>query len=164
MFTEPKDLCTVDGELMIWGFPNVQRSLEITPSSFPITIKGGYLTGVGANAPDAFLEILDIVKEGYDEHKLFHCFFDAIDREGDVLIREFGLGINHHMGRFLPVNDVTAFERQTGMHVSMGKKHTVYGKEGISKRKTRFHIDLFVDLEKITCDDTVIWEGNKFIL
>lgn len=87
-----------------------------------------------------------------------------IRREGDVLIREFGLGLNSHMGRFRPVNDVTAFERQIGMHVSMGKKHTVYGKEGISKRKTRFHIDLFVDLEKITCDDTTIWLGDKYVI
>jgi hypothetical protein len=68
------------------------------------------------------------------------------------------------MGRYKPVMDVTAFERQVGMHVSMGKKHTVYGKEGLSKRKTRFHIDLFVDLESITCDGTPVWEGDKFVL
>lgn len=161
VFTELKDLSKVDGQLMIWGFPNVQRSLEIA-KPFPITISGGYLTDIGEDAPPAFREILDIVREGYVPALCAEII--TLFSEGEVLIREFGLGVNKHMGRYRPVNDVTAFERQIGMHVSMGKKHTVYGKEGISKRKTRFHIDLFVDLERITCDDTVVWEGDNFII
>lgn len=58
---------------------------------------------------------------------------------------------------------MTAFERQRGMHISLGKKHTVYAKEGISKRKTKFHIDLFVDVSEILMDDYAIYKDNDYV-
>lgn len=34
---------------------------------------------------------------------------------------------------------------------------------GISKRKTRFHIDMFLDIEKLWIDRDLVWENNDFL-
>lgn len=62
-----------------------------------------------------------------------------------------------------PVSDVTAFERQEGLHLSLGKKHTVFKKPGISS-KERFHIDMFVDVQQIIADgETIYLQPNGFL-
>ena len=76
---------------------------------FEVFVKDGLLTDVSKNAPKSFLEVLDMIKLA----------------EGDALVREFGVGLNKFMGKFLPVNDVTAFERQLGFHVSLGNDWTL---------------------------------------
>lgn len=35
------------------------------------------------------------------------------------------------MSKNKPVNDMTAFERQAGLHLSLGKKHNVFKKPGM---------------------------------
>jgi hypothetical protein len=85
--------------------------------------------------------------------------------EGEICVREFGLGLNRAMGRHRPVSDVTAFERQLGLHMSLGKKHTVYKKPEIAIKKSRFHIDLFIDVERIALDnDQEIYRDGRFVL
>ena len=78
-------------------------------------------------------------------------------------MREFCLGINPAMDKYRMINDVTAFERQTGLHLSLGAKHGLYPKPGLSRKKGRYHVDIFIDAEKIFVDDEVIFESGKFI-
>ncbi len=59
------------------------------------------------------------------------------------------------MGKNRPLNDVTAFERQWGLHVSLGKKHNVFKKASIPKNM-RFHIDMFVDVKEISVDEEIV--------
>jgi len=76
------------------------------------------------------------------------------ESEGPVLVREFGLGLNDKIGK--PpnklVNDMTAFERQQGLHLSLGKKHNVFKKPQIQGKLARFHIDMFVEYEEMLID------------
>jgi leucyl aminopeptidase (aminopeptidase T) len=157
VFTEPKNLRAVNGEVMVYAYPNSSRVLEFQPSPVPLTIANGAVvmppppasaTGGGA-VPQSLREVLEMVRTV----------------EGEVCVREFGLGLNRAMGRHRPVNDVTAFERQLGLHMSLGKKHTVYKKPEIATKKTRFHIDLFIDVESIALDDgQEIYRGGRFTL
>jgi hypothetical protein len=146
VFTEPKDLNGVNGKLMIWGYPDLSRVVQVVEKPFELTIEKGLLVDT-KNAPASFIELIDVIREG----------------EGDIVMREFGLGLNKELNRINRLTDVTAFERQRGMHISLGKKHTVFAKEGISKRKTKFHIDLFVDVNEILMDDVTIWKNNDYV-
>jgi aminopeptidase len=146
VFSEPKKFDAVNGELMVWGYPNVLRFLEIADVPFKITIEKGIITKIDQNAPTAFKKLWQLLVEA-----------------DETMIREFGLGLNKAMGRERPVIDVTAFERQQGLHISVGKKHTVYKKEGIPRRaKSKFHIDLFIDVKKITIDDITVFENGNY--
>lgn len=148
VFSEAKNFTAVNGELMVWGYPNVQRFLEIADSSFKITIEKGIITKIDNKAPPSFQELWKLLTEA-----------------DETMVREFGLGLNKAMGRDKPVVDVTAFERQQGLHISVGKKHTVYKKNGISRRaKSKFHIDLFIDVQRITMDDVVVFENGNYCI
>jgi hypothetical protein len=58
--------------------------------------------------------------------------------------------------------DITAFERILGLHFSLGEKHSVYKKEGITTHKARFHVDVFPLVDKITADGVVIFEAGEY--
>lgn len=147
VFSESKDLATVNGELMVWGFPTMVKRLGIASEPFKLTIVNGIVTEVADNAPDEFRKT-----------------FAMLQTEGEVPVREFGLGLNTAMGRWTPVSEVTAFERQCGLHLSLGKKHTVYKKPGLSTKAGRFHIDVFADLETIEMDDQVVFANDRFVV
>lgn len=93
----------------------------------------------------------------------FHATLDLIRGEEEVWVRELGLGLNRAVGKHALVNDVTAFERQQGLHLSLGAKHGVYAKPGFARKQTRYHIDVFVDVDRILVDETVIFANNTFI-
>lgn len=145
MFSEAKTLTGVNGELRVWGYPNVQRTLEITQSPFKITIEKGIITKIDERAPDSFKELWKLLSEA-----------------NETMVREFGLGLNKAMGKDKPVVDVTAFERQQGLHISVGKKHTVYKKQGITRTKSKFHIDLFIDVQRILIDDVIVFQNGDY--
>lgn len=135
---------------MIFAYPNASRVLEFLQSPVPITISNGTVSLSPAalnRIPPLLQEVLNMV------HSV----------EGEIVVREFGLGLNQAMGRSRPVSDVTAFERQLGMHLSLGKKHTVYKKPEISTKKSRFHIDLFVDVERIELNHGEVIYDNGLI-
>lgn len=146
VFSEPKDLTSINGEVMVFGFPNIERVVEIHQQPFMLTIQDGIVTDISDNAPESFRQVFAIIKEN----------------EGDVIVREFGIGINSGMCKDRPLNDVTAFERQKGLHLSLGKKHTVFKKPGYKSKHTRFHIDVFVDVRSIEMDDKIIFSEGEF--
>jgi aminopeptidase len=95
VFSEPKELNCVNGEVMIWGFPNMDRLMEVRRPSFKVIIKDGLVVGT-EGAPESFTKLLDLIREA----------------EGEIVVREFGLGLNPAMSRDVIVNVLTAFERQ----------------------------------------------------
>lgn len=143
VFSEPRDLSRVNGEAMIFAFAGVDHHVQIH-EPFKIIVEHGLVKAVGA--PPAFEEVLDQVRS-----------------EETVLLREFGLGLNPAMGKHAVLSDITAFERQKGLHFSLGEKHGVYKKPGLHPKKTHFHIDVFVDAERIELDGEAIYEGGNFI-
>lgn len=60
--------------------------------------------------------------------------------------------------------DITAFERILGLHLSLGEKHSVYKKPGITTHKTKFHVDVFPVVDRVLVDGEVIFENGKYVV
>lgn len=150
VFSEPTHLEGVNGEMMVWGFPDENFVVRIV-EPFKIKIVKGHVVEVGENAPESFMNVYNgAMKE------------EGFEAENGIMVREFGLGLNKAMSKDKPVNNITAFERQQGLHISLGRKHTVYKKEGISAKKSRYHIDLFIDVQEIIMDDFSIYKEGEY--
>jgi leucyl aminopeptidase (aminopeptidase T) len=146
VFTEAKDLTQVNGSLLIDAFAGKDFMVRFF-EPFRIDIKNGLIVDYAHNAPQEFIEILEEVK--------------AHERP---LIREIGFGLNRAITREHYVKDITAFERILGMHVSLGEKHTVYKKQGITPDKTRFHVDLFPVVDKAFIDDKPLIVEGQYVI
>jgi aminopeptidase len=136
VFSEPKDFSKVNGEAMIFAFAGVDHLVQIH-RPFKVDVAAGILSA--PDAPPEFQEVLDQIRT-----------------EEAVLVREFGIGLNAAMGKERVLKDITAFERQRGLHLSLGEKHGVYKKPGLNPKKTHFHVDVFVDVERIEVDGEVL--------
>lgn len=144
VFTEAKELAKVNGEAMIFGYADENHLVKIV-EPFKIVIEEGKLTS--SDAPEEFQKILDLIREDEEVH-----------------VREFGLGLNPAMGKHAIVADITAFERQKGMHISLGAKHAIYAKPGLNRKHGRYHVDVFVDIETISVDGKDIYRDGDFIV
>lgn len=144
VFSEPKDLARVNGEAKLFAFAGFDHVVRLH-APFKIKIEQGIL----------------VAHEGPPE---FQVVLDQITTEEKVLVREFGLGLNPAMDRDRVLDDITAFERQKGLHFSLGEKHPVYRKPGFNPKKTHFHIDVFVDVERIEVDGRTIYADDDFIV
>lgn len=131
VFTEAKDFSTMNGSIYIYAFANREFNISYY-EPFRLDITNGIVTGYGDNTPIEFIEVLDLIKT-YER----------------PLIREIGFGLNRAMTKSRPLGDITAFERILGMHMSLGEKHSVYKKPGITVHKTKFHVDLFLCLDYV---------------
>jgi aminopeptidase len=144
VFTEPKDLSTVNGEAMAFAFAGEDHLVQFH-EPFKLIITNGIVTA--PHAPAAFQAILKKIHE-----------------TEEPILREFGLGLNPAMGKHQILFDITAFERQLGLHFSIGAKHTVYAKPGLHRKHGRYHVDVFIDVEQIEMDGKTIYEHGSFIV
>jgi aminopeptidase len=146
VFTEALDLTIMNGSVYIYAFADKQFNISFH-EPFRIDIEKGRVIGYGENTPEMFIEVLNSVKE--------------LERP---LIREIGFGMNRAMTKERYLGDITAFERILGLHLSMGEKHSVYKKEGIIAKKSRFHVDLFLATDKVSSDGKVFFENGGYIV
>jgi leucyl aminopeptidase (aminopeptidase T) len=142
VFTETTDFKKVNGEVMIFGYADANHRVKIV-EPFVAQIKESILTA--PNAPEDFQEILKMIQESEE-----------------VTVREFGLSLNPSMSKNVVVNDITAYERQLGLHISLGAKHAIYPKPGFHRKKGRYHVDVFIDIERISVDEEAIFSEGKF--
>ncbi|MEY4723235.1 MAG: hypothetical protein RLZZ324_748 [Candidatus Parcubacteria bacterium] len=142
VFSEPRTLELLNGSALLFGFAGTDHLVQIH-EPFRIDIERGVL--VRHEGPPAFQEVLD-----------------QISLKEAILVREFGLGLNRAFGPDRVLSDITAFERQQGLHFSLGEKHGVYKKPGFNPKKTRYHIDVFVAADRIACDGEEIYEKGEF--
>jgi leucyl aminopeptidase (aminopeptidase T) len=89
---------------------------------------------------------------------------DKIREDEDTTVREFGLGLNRAMSKHRIVSDITAFERQQGLHLSIGAKHAIYPKPGFHRKHGRYHVDIFVDVERIVIDGEAVYQEGRFVV
>ncbi len=144
VFSEPCDLSKVNGEVRIFAFAGKDHKIrEVSP--FTAIVRDGILSA--PEAPEEFREILAMIED-----------------DSPVHVREFGLGLNRAMGKGKLVNDLTAFERMCGMHISLGAKHSIYKKPGMPRDAGRYHVDVFIDLERILIDGEVIYENGDYVV
>lgn len=146
VFSEAFDLKKVNGEAALFAFGAMDFSVVDCQDPIILQIKEGRIEGA-LKASQRFLDILEAIK----------------NRESCVWVRELGFGLNRAMNRERRIaNDVGTFERMCGIHLSLGAKHTVYTKEGFSKKKAKFHVDVFAATDRVVIDDRVVFENNAY--
>ncbi|MEO5927051.1 MAG: hypothetical protein ABIO72_00065 [Patescibacteria group bacterium] len=143
VFTESRDLATVNGDAMVFAFAGDDHKVRAHPP-FRISVVNGVLDA--SEAPEEFQAIVTRIKV-----------------EEDVLVRELGLGLNRAMGKYRLLPDVNSFERQQGVHLSIGAKHAMYAKPGLSKKHGRYHVDIFVDATRVIIDGENVFENGAFL-
>lgn len=146
VFTEAKNFANMNGSVYIYAFADKEFNIDMH-EPFRIDIEQGVVVGYSDEAPQMFVEVYEAVK--------------SLERP---LIREIGFGLNRSMTKETYLGDITAFERILGLHLSMGEKHSVYKKEGIIAKKSRFHVDLFLAADKVTSDGKVFFENGDYIV
>jgi aminopeptidase len=146
VFTESRDFAQMNGTIRVYAFANQQFEISFH-EPFEVRIEHGLIVGYGDNAPQEFRDIVELV--------------GSYERP---LIREIGFGLNRAITRERYLGDITAFERILGMHMSLGEKHSVYKKPDIRTNKSKFHVDLFLDIDTVKCDGVVIFEGGKYTI
>ena len=145
VFTEAKELSKVNGEARIYAFAGTDFKVRVY-EPFKVIVKDGILYPT-EEAPQAFLDILAL-----------------IEATEPVYVREMGLGLNPAITKENILSDVTAFERINGLHLSLGAKHSIYGKPGFKKDEGRYHIDVFIQADEITLDGEVLFKDWEYIV
>ena len=84
--------------------------------------------------PKDFLAIMEMIRDA---------------EGGEVMVREIGVGFNPAISRHTPLSDVNAYERQLGMHLSLGKKHGIFMKKLPKTELQKYHIDVFLEIESL---------------
>lgn len=142
VFTESRDFARMNGSIMLYAYAGGDFMVNMY-EPFRVDITGGVISGWSENTPASFVAIMDMIKS-YER----------------PLVREIGFGLNPAITNKRYVNDITAFERILGLHFSLGEKHSVYKKPGITTHKTKFHVDVFPVIDRIEADgDTIFIDG-----
>jgi leucyl aminopeptidase (aminopeptidase T) len=144
VFTEPKDVFQVNGMAKLFGYADANFHVIVPDEPVLVRIEKGVLVEA-INPPESFVKVLDQIKA--DE---------------EVWVRELGFGMNRALTRNRRLTDIGSYERMCGIHLSLGQKHTIYAKEGMPKRSSKYHVDVFVDVEKVTIDDVVVFENGSY--
>lgn len=147
VFTEAKNFGNMNGSFIVYGYADTSDFTIAMHEPFRVDVKEGLIVSWGDNAPESFGKIISNIKE-----------FER------PIIREIGFGLNRAITRERYVQDITAFERILGMHFSLGEKHSVYKKEGITAHKAKFHVDIFPVVDRVLADNEVIFESGKYII
>lgn len=145
VFTEARDFSRMNGSFMVYAFAGTDFSI-VMHDPFCVDVTEGVVVGWGENAPASFSDVIASIRSN--------------ERP---LVREIGFGLNRAITRERYVEDITAFERILGLHLSLGEKHSVYKKEGIVTHKARFHVDVFPLVDRVIADDNVIFENGKYL-
>ena len=147
VFTEAKDLESLHGRVKIFIFSGVSYQINVPTVPATLIIEKGQVVGT-ENATPAFDEILNLIREG----------------EGSVWVRELGFGLNRAFSKTRTVSDTGTYERMCGVHLSLGKKHGMYGKPGFKRGDGRFHIDVFVDTTTVKLDNETVFKNENWIV
>ncbi|XQJ30975.1 hypothetical protein NXY56_007082 [Leishmania guyanensis] len=161
VITESFDLSQLSGTCDVFAYPDMFKQVTMShPAPFTMTVERGVVTHISNGAPKEFLDLLSLVRQV----------------EGKCYVRELGIGLNPYVGPAHVVSDVTTFERQWGIHLSLGQRHPLFVKQRerrnadgtvaagvqvdgpILKRKAgKYHIDVFVDAAQLRM-------GNMFVV
>ena len=145
VFTESKVLTSLKGKTKIIAFGDVNYKVNFPKEPITIVIEGGQLVKTENSIPE-FDAVLEMIKA----------------EEGVVWVRELGLGLNRAFSRENRVSDMGTFERMCGLHLSLGAKHGIYGKEGFKRNSGKFHIDVMLDTSTFDIDDRVVFSEGAW--
>ncbi|MEO8899946.1 MAG: hypothetical protein ABI488_00165 [Polyangiaceae bacterium] len=143
VFTEPLDLERVNGKVRIFVFGDVNFCVNVPSAPICLEIALGKIVNVIDSTPE------------------FDRVIAQIKAEEELWVRELGFGMNRALTAERRVSDIGTYERMCGIHLSLGAKHGVYAKPGLSRRHSRYHVDVFAVTESVTLgEDTVFRNGQ----
>lgn len=157
MFTEPLDLARVNGAVQIFAFADTNHRMVFPKNSFRLEVKNGCVekhddefAEDDAEAAAKWREVMELIA--------------TENPDGLVWMRELGFGLNRALSKKRRLTDISAYERVSGMHISLGLKHDIY-RDKVGKEKTqRFHIDIFPDVDSVEVDGKKIFAKGKYII
>ena len=146
VFTESKNLEAVNGRVRISIFGDT--SFTVNKPAHPITlvVSKGRVTEAIDSTPE-FDQVLANIRAD----------------EGEVWVRELGLGMNRAFTQDRIVSDIGTFERMCGVHLSLGAKHGSYNKPNIKRSAARHHVDVFAITKSVTLDNEVIYRDGAWL-
>jgi aminopeptidase len=146
VFTESVELDSLNGKCLIESYPRDDFSVDhCTP--FELVIQNGrVLPSLDFPAPFA---------------KLYSWI---VEYEWEVMVRELGMGLNRAITTTTPLSDINFYERKIGIHLSLGKKHGIYGKKLPKTMIQRFHIDVFIATEWVYIWDQRVYEDGGWTI
>lgn len=148
VFTEATDLTAVHGRAQIYVFGDTTFHCNFPPQPITIVVEAGRIVDVENSTPE-FDAVLTRIREV----------------EGEVWLRELGLGLNQAFSRERTVSDIGTYERLCGIHLSLGAKHGSYNKPQFKRKDTRFHIDVFVDVAGgVWLGDENVYQDERWII
>ena len=145
VFTESRDLEAVHGRVRIFVFGDTTFSVNKPDHPITLVIGNGRVTGTLDSTPEFERVIANIRAD-----------------EGEVWLRELGLGLNRAFTPDRLVSDIGTFERMCGIHLSLGAKHGIYNKPNIRKAAAKHHVDVFAVSESFTLDGEVIFRDGAW--
>jgi hypothetical protein len=145
VFTESRDLTAVDGRVRIALFAASDYTVERPERPITLVVERGRVTQALDSTPE-FERVLAAIRAD----------------EGQVWLRELGLGLNRAFDLDRIVRDAGTLERMCGVHLSLGAKHATYDKPEIEKRRARHHVDVFVLTESLSLDGEVLYREGAW--
>jgi aminopeptidase len=145
VFTEARELESVHGRVRISIFGDTTFSVNKPDQPITLLVNNGRVTGALESTP-AFDQVLANIRAD----------------EGEVWLRELGLGLNKAFTQDRMVRDIGTFERMCGVHLSLGAKHGSYNKPEIKKSVARHHVDVFVLTNTVTLDNEVVYRNGAW--
>ena len=145
VFTESKDLEAVNGRVRICFFGDTTFTVNKPIRPITLVIDKGRVTDTLDSTPE-FGQVLASIRAD----------------EGDIWLRELGLGLNRAFTQDRTVSDIGAFERMCGVHLSLGAKHGSYNKPNIKKTAAKHHVDVFAITQTVTLDNETIYRDGAW--
>jgi len=145
VFTESKDLEAVHGRVRISFFGDTEFKVNKPAQPITLVVNKGRVTGTLDSTPE-FDRVLANIRAD----------------EGEVWLRELGLGLNRALTQDRIVSDIGTFERMCGVQLSLGAKHGIYNKPSIKKAAAKHHVDVFAITEIVTLDNKVIYRDGEW--
>lgn len=145
VFTEAKDLESVNGRVRIFVFGDTSFSVNKPEKPITLVVTQGRVTDVIDSTPE-FDKVLANIRAD----------------EGEVWLRELGFGMNRAFSQHRLVNDIGTYERMCGIHLSLGKKHGVYKKPNFRRQDTKHHVDVFAVTHLVYLDDEIVFKNGAW--
>ena len=147
VFTESRDLASVSGTVELFAYGAADFSVNAPETPIRLRVEAGRIVAADGAPPD-FESILAEIRGS----------------EGEVWLRELGFGMNRAFTRERRVSDVGSYERMCGIHLSLGAKHAIYAKPGFSKRRVKYHVDVFAAVERAEIGGETVYAGGKYVI
>jgi len=145
VFTEARDLESVNGRVRIFVFGDTSFSVNRPDKPITLVVEKGRVVG-SVDSTAEFEKVLANIRAD----------------EGQIWLRELGFGMNRAFTAERTVSDIGTYERMCGIHLSLGAKHGVYNKPQIRRADARHHVDVFAVTEFVTLDDGVVYRDGAW--